>query len=411
MPETPFDSRRAKALRPGEHIVFEEHPGLRLQATGAGKAWTYRYRVGPKTRQLKIGAWPAMGVSVAVEAWERLRSERANGIDPGVMQRAAKQQAANAAKVLEQAARQTVAWQVSDYLKVVVDPARKPKGAAESRRMLTRAVEDWSDTPARELTREQAHQMIAALADAPRVAAMTRQEMRGAWEHGLSRGAVDTNVFAGRTIGGKFKAKARDRHLSDAETAALLSWWEEPGTHSRTVRDALELVLRTGLRSGEVCGIHARELVERGGVLWLDIPGKRMKGGKAHSIPLVGRAKKIVEARRNAGGWLFPHKDGDKPIAQKVLGVEVYACSGRSKAAAYKSRRVCPVKDWAPHDLRRTARTMLAEMGCPFEVGEAILAHQLPGVAGVYARAEHAAAKVDWLTKLGRYLDKLPGRL
>ena len=406
MTETPFDARRAKALKPGEHIVFAQHPGLRLQATTAGRAWTYRYRVGLKTKQLKLGAWPAMGVAVAVEAWEKLRSERDNGTDPGAKVRASKQQATNAAKAQQAAAEQTVAWLVAEYLTGVVDPARKPKGAAEARRMLERATARWSDTPARELTRDQAHQMIAALADAPRIAAMTRQEIRAAWEHGLARGLVDANVFAGRTVGGRFTAKKRERHLTDAEAGALLGWWDEPGTHSRTVRDALELVLRTGLRSGEVCGIHARELVERDGVLWLDIPANRMKGGKAHSTPLVGNAKKIVEARRGEGGWLFPSR-GDKPIAQKVLGVEVYACSGRSKAPAYVSRRVCPVKDWAPHDLRRTARTMLAELGCPFEVGEAILAHQLPGVAAVYARATHASAKVEWLTKLGKHLDSL----
>jgi hypothetical protein len=51
-------------------------------------------------------------------------------------------------------------------------------------------------------------------------------------------------------------------------------------------------------------------------------------------------------------------REGDEPraIEQKVLGVEVYAHAGRSKAAAYARKRVCPVRDWAPHDLRRTAR-------------------------------------------------------
>jgi integrase len=60
---------------------------------------------------------------------------------------------------------------------------------------------------------------------------------------------------------------------------------------------------------------------------------------------------------------------------------------------------------WTPHDLRRTARTLLGELGCPYEVGEAILSHRLPGVAGTYNKAKYAAEKVEWLTRLGEHLD------
>jgi integrase len=90
-----------------------------------------------------------------------------------------------------------------------------------------------------------------------------------------------------------------------------------------------------------------------------------------------------------------------------VLGVEVYACSGRSKAPAYAHRKACPVGGWAPHDLRRTARTLLAELGCPFEIAESILAHRLPGIAGVYNKAGFESERVEWLTRLNEYLDRL----
>jgi len=50
---------------------------------------------------------------------------------------------------------------------------------------------------------------------------------------------------------------------------------------------------------------------------------------------------------------------------------------------------------------------LLAELGCPFEVGEAILAHTLPDVAGVYNLAGYEAQKIEWLGKLGEYLDAL----
>lgn len=46
-------------------------------------------------------------------------------------------------------------------------------------------------------------------------------------------------------------------------------------------------------------------------------------------------------------------------------------------------------------------------LGCPYEIGEAILAHELPGVAGDYNKAEHLQARVEWLTWLGDRLDEL----
>ena len=114
------------------------------------------------------------------------------------------------------------------------------------------------------------------------------------------------------------------------------------------------------------------------------------------------------------GGFLFPANKGG-PIHQKVLGVEVYACSGRSTSKIYKGRKVCPVvipkkwpgKAWGPHDLRRTARTFLGDLNCPFEVGESIVAHKLPGEGSTYNQSTYRPQKVEWLTKLNEYLDKL----
>lgn len=412
-----FDARAAKALKPGDVLAFREHPGLRLVVSATRKSWTYRYAQPDtgKQKQLALGLWPALGFGEAVAVWEKARGIRSKGVDVGGEKRAevkATKVKAAAAKNREQ---QTCAFVVERYLEEKVEANRKAKGAAEARRMLERAIAPIAATPARDVTKEQARSVIVKVAaTARRVAAMTRQELRACWAYAADQGWVDEdrNPFAGKDLGGSFKPTARKRALSEAEAGALLRWMHEPGAYSRTVADSLELVLRTGLRSGEVCGIHWTELVERGGVLWLDIPADKMKGGEAHSAPLVGRARAIVEARMTEkGGFIFARRQREgedpRPIEQKVLGVEVYAHAGRSKAAAYEGKRLCPVKDWTPHDLRRTARTLLGELGCPFEVGEALLAHALPGVSGIYNRAAYEPQRTEWLTKLGERLDAL----
>jgi integrase len=45
------------------------------------------------------------------------------------------------------------------------------------------------------------------------------------------------------------------------------------------------------------------------------------------------------------------------------------------------------------HDLRRTLRTGLAELGVGFEVAERVLNHAMPGLQAVYNRHSYAAEK------------------
>ena len=420
-------------MQPGDEHADPANPGLRVrcgQPSAQGgkpkRVFFYRYReASGRLRQLKLGEFGPMTLGDARDELDKQRVERMKGKNPQeerASERVEKRRKLEESRIAALKEKTTCGAIVEHYLSEIVETKRKWKGAAESRRMLERAITNHRHLPADTLSRSQAHDIILKVAKtAPRVAAMTRQELRACWEHALAVGRISIgNPFAGKTIGGKLKSTARKVTLDQAETGGLLRWMREPNTYSRTAAEALELTLRTGLRSGEVCGIHSTELEERDGVLWLDIPAERMKMGDdmdgPHRVPLMGRAREIVLSRiPEQGGYLFPARRGDKPIDQKVIGVEVYACSGRSKAKAFEKRRVCPIvypknwpgKAWGPHDLRRTARTFLGDLNCPFEVGEAIIAHKLPGVASTYNQATYSAQKIEWLTRLNEYLDKL----
>lgn len=406
------------AMRPGEELADPKAPGLRVRCGTSAKVFFYRYRdKAGALRQIKLGEFGSMTLSGAREALNEERAKLTRGGDPQDVKRQERALAKAARKQVSAQKKSTVRAIIEHYL-VEVERNRKPKGAAEARRMLERAFESKFDRQADALTRTEAGEIIAGIAKtAPRVAIMTRQEARACWEYGLSAGRVEIgNPFAGKDVGGKLRSKRRRVTLDSAEAGTLLRWMHEPSTYSRTVADVLELTLRTGLRSGEVCGIHTDELEERDGVLWLEIPASRMKKSEyPHSVPLVGHARDIVIGRiPQNDGFLFPAKTGG-PIQQKVLGVEIYACSGRSKSKIYKGRKVCPVvipkkwpgKPWGAHDLRRTARTFLGDLNCPFEVGESIVAHKLPGEGSTYNQSTYRPQKVEWLTQLNEYLDKL----
>jgi len=78
-----FDARAAKLLQPGQHIMVEGCPGLRLEATATPRSWTYRFKspVDGRMRQMKIGRWPAVSLPKAMSAWQQLRDERDAGTD------------------------------------------------------------------------------------------------------------------------------------------------------------------------------------------------------------------------------------------------------------------------------------------------------------------------------------------
>ena len=86
------------------------------------------------------------------------------------------------------------------------------------------ADEPWADLSAiASLHNHSAYRRLFAELTAPRLAAMTRQELRACWEYALSSDRVTIgNPFAGKDVGGKLKAKKRKVTLDPAEAGLLL---------------------------------------------------------------------------------------------------------------------------------------------------------------------------------------------
>jgi integrase len=62
---------------------------------------------------------------------------------------------------------------------------------------------------------------------------------------------------------------------------------------------------------------------------------------------------------------------------------------------------------WTPHDLRRTARSLMAEAGVAENVAERVLGHALLGVHGVYNRYAYADEKADALQRLAAKIEAI----
>lgn len=399
-------------------MIVPDAPGLRLVATETKRTWTYRYKspVNGAMRQVKLGAWPAMGLPMALATWQPIKEARDAGADP-----AAEKKAKRAEAAAQAAADELTVRKVCDNYLAWLRKRVAPKTYAEAARLLARDISYIEGRPAASITRADAFATIEAKADAPVVASALRQNLGAAWDRALDAGELAADVpnwwrlvlrgklpSQGRKVAGK-KVGANKRSLSMAELGVLLPWLPN---YTRDMEDILTLYLWTCCRGAEITAMERREVGDEPDGLWWTIPKAKLKMRRNPMttdlrVPLVGRAEAIVRRRLAAtsGTWLFPSHGRSGHIEQKAVGVAVWVHRPGSKGHEQWERPRLALDDWAPHDLRRTGRTMLAALGCPGEVAEAILGHLLPGIVGTYNLHTYDGERREWLTKLAAHYE------
>lgn len=430
-----FDAREIKQLQVNGNLTSPEYPGLRITATASGYTWFYRFKspVDGRLRQKKIGGWPETSLHSAVVEWDRLRKERDSGVDPALAARADKQAKLAdiaATKAKKSRAAYTVRVVAMEYWENYVEKNRARKGSDEVKRIFDKMLGDAGDIPAVEVTRAQAFDLIQSHADTPVNAAKLRAELGAAWDWAIDAGRLpDTAPNWWRLVlRGKLKSKGKKiegqnigthkRVLAEHEIGDLLRWLPNA---SRLLRDALTIYLWTCCRGGEILSVEGSEVrCESGDQWWWTIPKHKTKnarhaGATDHRVPLFGRAKEILLRRKEIYGdsCLFPARRRDGKIVaveQKSIQTSLWFFQPYCNIRTDRPRVMLPVTHWSPHDLRRSSRTLLASMGCPDEIGEAILGHMLPGVLGVYNRHTYDSGRVEWLKRLSDRLESLAER-
>jgi integrase len=191
----------------------------------------------------------------------------------------------------------------------------------------------------------------------------------------------------------KAHERAGTRILSDGEIRILWPVVEHRGTFGSVVK----VLLLTGQRRFEVAHMAWTELDGNGA--WT-IPAERYKTKRAHFVPLSRAALDIVESQPRTSALVFPSAANTK-------------FSGFARHKAALDRKVAernndePLAPWRLHDLRRTARSLMARAGVPDGVAERVLGHVVPGVRGVYDRHSYADEKRDALEKLAAMIEHI----
>lgn len=427
-----FNARRAKSLEPGEHIIVDHAPGLRLVATATRRTWTYRYKspVDGAMRQIAMGQWPEMSYPSALAVWEQLKRRRDAGEDLAREKRRAAAVAQARSDVRGRDGIYTVRQLIEDYLQGHVERHRKPKGSAEARRLLVNYTTKIHALQPADVGRSMAFSLLEGVAvKTPVLANSLRSELGAAWDYALDAGRVpeETPNWWRQVLRGKLRSRGKIvdgkhqgvklRTLQGREVAQLIAHLPR---FSAMVADLLTLYLWTGARGAEIIAMTGDEVGQEADGWWWTVPREKQKMARNENltdlrVPLVGRALDVVRRRRSAygAGYLFPSRPGSKlmHVEQKLIGVAVWTSRPDVvKRYNYAPERALDMDPWAPHDLRRTVRTQLAALGCQDGVAEAVLGHLPAGIVGTYNRHSYDAERRTWLTKLSEHWEQLAAR-
>ena len=384
MPTIPFTIRKLESLKAPDkgRIDYwdEDTPGFGLRISDRNmRTWMVMYRVkgDGRQRRLKIGTFPTMPLADARdEARDALRAAQ-KGQDP---------------------ARERDALRAADTVKALgeqfIEKHSKPNKRSweVDQRILNKDIYPaWGTRKACTIRRRDVIDLLDDIAKrGPIMANRSYEVIRRMFRFAVERDIVDASPCIGVTKPGV--ERARERVLSEDEIRKV---WVAIEKEKPIECAVLKLRLITAQRGAEVRSMRwadiDRELADDVTEAWWTIPAEVAKNGKAHRVPLPTMALDLIRAVRKLhhdSVWVFkrPLKSG---TTRWKPGANVRENSG---------------VDFNPHDLRRTAASMMTGMGTARLTVSKILNHSERGATKIYDRysydPEKKAALEAWAARL-----------
>jgi integrase len=192
------------------------------------------------------------------------------------------------------------------------------------------------------------------------------------------------------------KERKCDRVLDESEIKSLWNKLESDCIEMTDgTRSALKLLLVTAQRRVEVTSARWSDIDLSSG--WWTIPAEITKNTLPHRVPLSPQAIRIFRLVKKESGdsdFVFPYGDGTRPIRPDVV-----------TKALRKNAATIGVNYFTPHDLRRTAASLMASNRVPRLTIGKILNHAEPGVTATYDRHSYDPEKRQALNAWARKLE------
>jgi integrase len=349
-------------MKPGsvrQEIPDGQQRGLYVvvHTTGA-KGFAVRYRFGGRSRRLVLqgGLTLAQARKTAADAMFQLQQ----GVDPAAEKAKAK---------TEQRTADSLATVCEAFFK---REGGKIRSAKYYQRDLDRLVfPALGKRPIASIKRREIVRLLDSVEDnngpgaAETVLAIIRRVMN--WH------AIRDDDFRSPIVRGMSRRKAsehtRSRILSDDEIRAV---WRAADGLAGPFGHYVKFLLLTAARRNEAAHMRWQEIV---GTDW-HLPSARNKTKTDLARPLSAAAQAVLaKVPRIAGSEFVFSADGRRLGGMARRKKEIDEASG--------------VTGWTLHDLRRTARSLMARAGVQSEHAERCLGHVISGVEGTYNRHDY----------------------
>ncbi len=361
-------------------------------------SYVVRYRIAGVSKKLTVGAFdPDAGGLAKVRALARSAqndlhdARRGVGSDPARAkqeQRRAKEQAAEAARRAELAAREnTVEAVCAEYLASFAVTKLRPTTRRERARQIAKELAPWRDRPIASISKREVLRLLDGIAATrPVMGNRVHATLAHIFNWAEEREYLVSSPMKGvrRPLE---KETARERVLDDAELAIV---WRAAGTLDAPWSQFFRLAILTGARKSELAQATWAEFDLDNTGVW-SLPGARTKNAQSLKRPLSPMAIALIRSLPKIVG--NPHVFGSGMTAtqraKRRLDRAILDVNGG---------RPLPGGDFVTHDLRRSYATGLQRLGVKLEVTERLLGHtgeSQSGIRKVYQRHSFAAEMAE----------------
>lgn len=348
----------------------------------------FRYRFNGKPVRLKLGTYGKMSIKEAREAMEVCKKWLEEGRDPSIQRKMLRETVTNSP---------TLATLIDEWL---ASPSVKDLVKHEYwKRMLKLHVTDsYGKMIAEEMDPVQWEKIFLKItkSGSPVQAGNVLVKMKQVIRYALRRKRITSNtlMLLELTDVGK-RPDYGERFLDDSEIG---SFWNAVGQTKMSWQNQMliRLVMLTGCRGVEL-RLAKKEDFNLEGRVWV-IPKENSKTRKrfVRGISTLAAAylKQVFEIYPTFSIVFPPAKlQEDRPMSASAL-----------ISMTEQVEKLMGCQHWSIHDLRRTIKTKMGEMGIAPHVSEKILGHKLTGMLAVYDQHDYMSEQQE---AVERWADKI----
>jgi integrase len=375
--QTIVDTMKVSAGKDEDTIADAAAPGLKLRIRREGaRVYIFQRRFAGQHPKITIGDASSWSLEKARQKARELAVKMDNGIDPRVEK-----------AVRIEAAKTTFAGVMRDYLEARGRDL-KLRSFEECKRHLEKHWAPFHKLPIAGIERATVASRLRELVkvSGPVGTDRARSTLSAMFAWAIGEGLCENNPVTGTNKNSD--DIERERTLTDSELVKV--WKNVPDNHYGAI---VKLALLTGARRNELANMHWSEIDRKARTLKL--PGERTKNGREFIIPLSDLAMEVIDS--------IDKRDG----RDLVFGNGERGYSGWSNSKVALDQAVELKEEWRLHDLRRTFRSGLGQLGVEPHIAEACLNHLPAKLIRTYDKNKYEPQKRQAFDRWSAYVSAL----